>query len=82
MAEVEKNLKLKDFDFAAPTFVLSEVVLAYLTDKYSTKCINWIARNVQNCLFVEFEQFQLGCPQNFKKISKKAKKREKLNFKK
>ena len=61
MTEVEKNLKSKSFDFAVPTFVLSEVVLAYLTDKYSTKCIKWISRNVQKCLFVEFEQFQLGC---------------------
>ena len=58
MAEVEKSLKANSFDFDAPTFVLSEVVLAYLTDKYSTKCINWISKSLKNCFFVEFEQFQ------------------------
>ena len=58
MAEVEKSLKASSFDFDSPTFVLSEVVLAYLTDKYSTKCINWISKSLKNCFFVEFEQFQ------------------------
>ena len=37
MNQVGENLAKNGFDFDVQTFVLSEVVLAYLTDQYSTK---------------------------------------------
>jgi len=58
MNQVGENLAKNGFDFNVQTFVLSEVVLAYLTDQYSTKCIEWLGAKLPKCFFVEYEQFQ------------------------
>jgi O-methyltransferase involved in polyketide biosynthesis len=61
-------------DFSAKTFLISEVVLAYLTAECSTNVIRWIAAKFRQCLFVEFEQFNPTSTfghvmtQHFKKI--------------
>ena len=56
--QLEIELQSNGLDFSASTFVLSEVVLAYLATKYSTTVINWIGNKMTDAVFVEFEQFQ------------------------
>ena len=55
---MEQKLIKNNFNFEQPTLVLSEVVLAYLSTKYSSGVINWVSKSIPNSIFVEFEQFQ------------------------
>lgn len=58
LKEMEQKLIKNNFNFEQPTLVLSEVVLAYLSTKYSSGVINWVSKSIPNSIFVEFEQFQ------------------------
>ena len=58
LKEMEQKLVQNNFNFEQPTLVLSEVVLAYLSTKYSSAVINWVSKSIPNSIFVEFEQFQ------------------------
>ena len=58
LKEMEQKLIQNNFNFELPTLVLSEVVLAYLSTKYSSAVIQWVSKSIPNSIFVEFEQFQ------------------------
>lgn len=57
LEQVHTSLVKAGLNVDAKTFVISEVVLAYLTAAHSTGVINWIAKTFTCSLFVEFEQF-------------------------
>ena len=73
-AIIENALVKAGIDLSAKTFLISEVVLAYLTAECSTNVIRWIASKFCECLFVEFEQinptstFGRVMTQHFEKI--------------
>ena len=57
MDQVYASLKAAGLNNSSKTFVISEVVLAYLTAGDSTNVIEFLTGKLESFLFVEFEQF-------------------------
>ncbi|XP_028250219.1 tRNA wybutosine-synthesizing protein 4 [Parambassis ranga] len=55
-AQVEEALGLAGLDWAAPTLILSEVVLTYMETQWSDAVIGWAAKHLPQSLFVIYEQ--------------------------
>ncbi|XP_038154393.1 tRNA wybutosine-synthesizing protein 4 [Cyprinodon tularosa] len=53
---VEEALSAAGLDWAAPTLILSEVVLTYMETRWSDAVIGWAARLLPQSLFVMYEQ--------------------------
>ncbi|XP_078795157.1 tRNA wybutosine-synthesizing protein 4 isoform X4 [Oryzias latipes] len=63
--QVEAALSAAGMDWAAPTLILSEVVLTYMETQRSDAVISWAARLLPQSLFVMYEQVRphdpFGC---------------------
>ncbi|KAG7232018.1 hypothetical protein INR49_009988 [Caranx melampygus] len=55
-AQLEEALGAAGLDWAAPTLVLSEVVLTYMETQWSDDVISWAAKLLPQSLFVMYEQ--------------------------
>uniref|UniRef100_A0A8C9ZDR5 tRNA wybutosine-synthesizing protein 4 n=1 Tax=Sander lucioperca TaxID=283035 RepID=A0A8C9ZDR5_SANLU len=55
-SQVEEALSAAGLDWAAPTLILSEVVLTYMETKWSDAVISWTAKLLPQSLFVMYEQ--------------------------
>lgn len=55
-SQVEETLGAAGLDWAAPTLILSEVVLTYMETKWSDFLIRWAAKLLPQSLFVMYEQ--------------------------
>lgn len=55
-AQVEKALGAAGLDLAAPTLILSEVVLTYMETQWSDAVISWAAKLLPQSVFVMYEQ--------------------------
>nr|XP_020475690.1 tRNA wybutosine-synthesizing protein 4 isoform X2 [Monopterus albus] len=61
-SQLEKTLGAAGLDWAAPTLVLSEVVLTYMETQWSDAVISWVAKLLPQSLFVMYEQIHPGDP--------------------
>ncbi|XP_032364842.1 tRNA wybutosine-synthesizing protein 4 isoform X3 [Etheostoma spectabile] len=57
-SRVEEALGAAGLDWAAPTLILSEVVLTYMEAKWSDAVISWTAKLLPQSLFVMYEQIR------------------------
>ena len=55
MKIVENSLITVGLDTKLKTFIISEVVLAYLSEEHSTNVIKWVSETFRKNLFLEFE---------------------------
>uniref|UniRef100_A0A671YD90 tRNA wybutosine-synthesizing protein 4 n=1 Tax=Sparus aurata TaxID=8175 RepID=A0A671YD90_SPAAU len=55
-SQVEEALGGAGLDWAAPTLILSEVVLTYMETRWSDAVISWVAKVLPQSLFVVYEQ--------------------------
>ncbi|XP_045909416.1 tRNA wybutosine-synthesizing protein 4 [Micropterus dolomieu] len=55
-SQVEEALGAAGLDWAAPTLILSEVVLTYMETQWSDAVISWAAKLLPQSLFVMYEQ--------------------------
>ncbi|TKS67878.1 tRNA wybutosine-synthesizing protein 4 [Collichthys lucidus] len=55
-SQVEEALGAAGLDWAAPTLILSEVVLTYMETQWSDAVISWAAKLLPQSLFVIYEQ--------------------------
>ncbi|CAI5670702.1 tRNA wybutosine-synthesizing protein 4 isoform X1 [Oreochromis niloticus] len=55
-SKVEEALGVAGLDWAAPTLILSEVVLTYMETQWSDAIIGWAAKLLPQSLFVMYEQ--------------------------
>ncbi|XP_029385841.1 tRNA wybutosine-synthesizing protein 4 [Echeneis naucrates] len=61
-AQVEAALGAAGLDWAAPTLILSEVVLTYMETQWSDVVISWAAKLLPQSLFVMYEQIRPDDP--------------------
>uniref|UniRef100_A0A8C3A677 tRNA wybutosine-synthesizing protein 4 n=1 Tax=Cyclopterus lumpus TaxID=8103 RepID=A0A8C3A677_CYCLU len=57
-SRVEEALGAAGLDWAAPTLILSEVVLTYMETQWSDAVISWVAKLLPQSLFAMYEQIQ------------------------
>ncbi|XP_023268308.1 tRNA wybutosine-synthesizing protein 4 [Seriola lalandi dorsalis] len=57
-SQVEEALGAAGLDWAAPTLILSEVVLTYMETQWSDVVISWAAKLLPQSLFVMYEQIR------------------------
>lgn len=62
LSQMEKALESSNFEWTAPTLVLSEVVLTYMQTKWSNSVISWTADHLPQSLFVIYEQIHPSDP--------------------
>ncbi|XP_033472788.1 tRNA wybutosine-synthesizing protein 4 [Epinephelus lanceolatus] len=55
-SQVEEALGAAGLDWAAPTLILSEVVLTYMETQWSDAVIRWASKHLPQSLFVMYEQ--------------------------
>ncbi|KAF3694456.1 tRNA wybutosine-synthesizing protein 4 [Channa argus] len=57
-SQLEEALAAAEMDWAAPTLILSEVVLTYMETQWSDAVISWAAKFLPQSLFVMYEQIR------------------------
>lgn len=61
-SQMEKALESAGLEWAAPTLILSEVVLTYMENKWSDSIIGWAAEHLPQSLFLMYEQIHPSDP--------------------
>ncbi|KAM7380210.1 hypothetical protein PAMP_003523 [Pampus punctatissimus] len=61
-SQVEEALRTAGVQWAAPTLILSEVVLTYMETQRSDAVISWTAKLLPQSIFVMYEQIRPGDP--------------------
>ncbi|KAI8148337.1 leucine carboxyl methyltransferase 2-like protein [Fennellomyces sp. T-0311] len=57
-SDIVERLSVYGFDTSAPTLVISECVLIYLEAEHSDAILQWMTRELTDCMFVLYEQIK------------------------